>query len=236
MRSYTRHQLKQDQFTATAKETMSWAVEHQQKLTTGGIVVAVVAILVIGGWSYVRYQESSANAALGAAMTTYGAPLLPPGTPPTPGMLTFASSAERAKAAQPQFQKVAGQYGITRSGVIARYFVGLCAIDLGDYKDAESQLQQVAGSRHQDLAALAKFALANVYRQTSRDAQAITLYKDLIDHPTLTVPKASAQLELAALYAPKQPSDARRIYEDIRKENPTGAAATVAASRLEELK
>lgn len=236
MRSYTRHQLKQDQFTATAKETMSWAVEHRKKLTTGGIIVAVVAALVLGGWSFIRYQETSANAALSTAMTTYSAPLLPPGTPATPGVVAFASSQDRAKAARPQFLKVASDHGITRSGVIAHYFVGLTDIDLGDYKDAESQLQQVAGSRHQDLAALAKFALANVYRQTNRDAQAIQLYKDLIDHPATTVPKASAQLELAALYAPKQPADARKIYEDIRKENPQGPAATVAASRLEELK
>ena len=40
MRSYTRHQLKQDSFRTSTTETISWAVEHQSKLIAAAMVVA----------------------------------------------------------------------------------------------------------------------------------------------------------------------------------------------------
>ena len=43
MRSYTRHQLKENAFAETTAETISWAVEHRSKLIAAAIVVAIVA-------------------------------------------------------------------------------------------------------------------------------------------------------------------------------------------------
>ncbi len=236
MRSYARHRLKQDQFTATAKETVSWAVEHQQWLTYGGIVIAVILAIFLGYNYYTRHRDQTAQAELSAALVTYQAPLRAPGQPAQPGELSYGSAQERAKAAQPQFVKVTQNYGSTRSGIIANYFLGLADVDLGDNKGAESHLRLVVNSKAPDLAALAKFALANVYRGANQEADAVKLYQDLIAHPSTTVPKSMAQLELAALYAPKQPQDARKLYEDIQKENPQGPAAAIAANRLEDLK
>ena len=236
MRSYARHRLKQDQFTAAAQDTVSWAVEHRQKLIYGVCAALVVLAIVLGIQYYQRYQDNAAQAALSAALTTYQAPVRAAGQPAVPGELSFASAQERAKAAQAQFSKVADDYRRTRSGVIARYFLGLADVNLGDNKAAENQLQQVVNSRREDLVALAKFALANLYRQTNQEAQAVKLYQDLIDHPGSTVPKSMAQLDLAALYAPKRPQDARKIYEDVQKENPQGPAAAIAANRLGEMK
>ena len=72
---------------------------------------------------------------------------------------------------------------------------------------------------------LAKFALASQYKSSGQDAKAIDLYKQLIAHPSRTVGKAEAQLELASLYAAKQPAEAKKMYEEISKENPASAAA-----------
>lgn len=236
MRSYARHRLKQDQFTATAKETVSWAVEHQKSLTYAGIVVAVIVAVFLGYGYYTRHRAQTAQAELSAALATYQAPLRAPGQPAQPGEISFASAQERAKAAQPQFAKLAQDYASTRSAIIANYFLGLSDVDLSDTKGAESHLRLVINSNAPDLAALAKFALANLYRGANRDPEAVKLYQDLIAHPTTTVPKSMAQLELAALYATKQPQDARKLYEDIQKENPQGPAAAIAANRLGDLK
>lgn len=236
MRSYARHRLKQDQFTATARETVSWAVEHQQSLTYAGIIAAVILAIFLGYSYYTRHRDQVAQADLSAALATYQTPLRAPGQPAEAGQLSFASAQERAKATQPQFAKVAQNYGSTRSGIIATYFLGLANVDLGDTKGAETHLRQVVNAKAPDLAALAKFALANVYRGANQDAEAVKLYQDLIAHPTTTVPKSMAQLELAALYATKQPQDARKLYEDIQKENPQGPAAAIAANRLGEMK
>ncbi len=235
MRSYTRRQLKQDQFTATAKETVSWAVEHRQKLVTGGIALAIVLAVGIAGWFYVQQQDEAAGIALGHALSVYQAPIT--GAQPPQGETTsFATAADRAKAARAEFAKVADSYSSTRSGEIARYFEGLTDQDSGNTAAAEEEFQQVASSRRSDLAALAKFALASLYRNTGKDAQAVELYKELIQRPTNTVGKSSAQLALAAMYEPKQPQEARRIYEEIRKEDPRGPAGETAANRLANLK
>ncbi len=51
--------------------------------------------------------------------------------------------------------------------------------------------------------------------------QAIDLYKELIDHPTISVGKNAAQLSLASLYEESaQPDDARALYEQMQKESP----------------
>jgi TolA-binding protein len=98
-------------------------------------------------------------------------------------------------------------------------------------------LQEASGSSNADLAALGKFALASVYRGENKDAQAVDLYKQLIDKPTIVVSKATAQLELAAFYeAQKKPDEAKRIYDQVEKENPTTDAASLAQRRATALK
>jgi tetratricopeptide (TPR) repeat protein len=236
VRSYTRHQLKQDQFTATAAETYSWAVEHRNKLTYAGLALAVIAAIVAGIWLYRQQQDQKASAVLGHAMNVYSAIIRQPGDVAPPEVLTFGSNQERAKAARPEFAAVVDQYPRTHSGEIARYFLGLTDSQLGNTAAAENELKQVASSGSGDLAALAKFALADIYRSQGKDPQAIQLYRELIDHPANTVAKPTAQLALAAMYEVKQPQDARKIYEDVQKEDPRGPAGEAATNRIAALK
>ena len=236
MRSYTRRQLKQDQFTAAFTERVHWAVEHRQKLIWGAVVVAAALAVGLTVWGYTHYRQSRANEALARAMQTYNAPIRPAGEQPAQGTQSFASASERSKAAHAEFARVADQYSSTRSGRLARYFSGVTAVELGDNAAAERDLKKAAETGDSDLSALAKLALANLYRNTNRQADAVKLYKDLIDHPTRTVSKPAAQLELATVFASTQPDEARRIYEQIKKENPQGAASQIADSRLQGLK
>jgi hypothetical protein len=78
--------------------------------------------------------------------------------------------------------------------------------------------------------------LAGVYRSTKRDQQAIDTYKYVIDHPTNSVGKSAAELELASLYETKQPSEAARLYQQIQKEDAQSAAAQAASARLATIK
>ena len=87
------------------------------------------------------------------------------------------------------------------------------------------------------MASLAKDALASVYGDTKRTKDAATLYQELINKPTTSVSKVTAQLQLAELYQnSNQPLDAKRIYEQIKKENPGNEAGQLATQKLAELK
>ena len=233
--AYTRQQLKQDKFAATAKETVSWAVEHQKTLTTATVIAVAALAILGGGWIYYNQRDQAASAEIGAALRVYGAPLRLPNTP-KPDYVTFTSAKERAEAARKAFQQVEDKYPHTRAAEVARYFMGVTSFDLGDIAGAEKVLQQVAGSRNQDLSALGKFALASVYRSENKTAEAIKLYQQLAAHPAATVPKSTAQLELASLYQEKEPAEAAKLYQQIQKDDPNSPAAQAAASRLVSLK
>lgn len=237
MRAETRHQLKQDKFRQATGDTVHWAAEHQRKLAMAGIAVVVLGAVILGTWYYFERQDRTASVELGKAIRSYEMQVRPAGVPEQPDFPSFASLAERAKAAHQQFQTIAGKYPHTKSGEIALYFSGLTAMDLNDNASAERDLKKIASAHDQDLAALARFALASVYRNTNRDTQAVELYKQLIDKPARTLSKASAQLELASLYKAKQQgAEARRLYEQIQKENPNTEVASLAASKLQEMK
>ena len=241
MRAETRHQLKEDRFSKAtlhaAEQTVHWTVEHQSKLMIAGIVVAVVALIGFGGWYYINSQDEKASIELGAATRVLEQQVRPAGVPAQPGFPSFASAQERATEARKQFQAIVDKYPHTRTADMARYFVGLTSSQLGDYAAAEHNLQEVAKSSNKDLAALAKFALASVLRAQNKDAQAIDLYKQLIDKPTTTVNKITVQLELAQFYEGRQkPDEAKRIYDQVQKENPATEAASLAQQRANKLK
>ena len=241
MRAETRHQLKEDRFSKAtlhaAEQTVHWTVEHQSKLFIAGIVVAVIALIGFGGWYYMNSQDEKASIELGSATRVIDQQVRPAGVPAQPGFPSFASAQERATEARKQFQAIVDKYPHTRTADMARYFVGLTSSQLGDYAAAERNLQEVAKSSNKDLVALAKFAQASVFRAENKDAQAIDLYKQLIEKPTTTVNKITVQLELAQFYEGRQkPDEAKRIYDQVQKENPATEAASLAQQRANKLK
>jgi tetratricopeptide (TPR) repeat protein len=241
VRAETRHQLKEDRFSKAtfqaAEKTMDWSVEHKSTLIIAGIVLVVAAAIGFGGWYYIRTQDAKASLDLGVATRILEEPIRPPGVPAQPGYPTFASSQERATEARKKFQAIVDQYPHTRTADMARYFVGLTASQLGDYAAAERNLQEVANNSNKELGSLAKFALASAYRAENKNTQAVDLYKQLIDKPTTTVNKATVQLELAQFYESQQkPDEAKRIYDQIQKENPASEVAQLAQQRAGKLK
>ena len=229
--AYTRQQLKQDKFAETAKDTVSWAVQHQKTLATAAVVAGVAVLILAGGWIYYNQRDQAASVELGAALRIYGAPLRSPNAP-KPEYTSFTSAKERAEAARTAFEQVQNKYPHTRAAEVSRYFAGVTALAMGDTASAEKVLRQVADSRNAELSALGKLALASVYRSQNKDAEAIKLYQELIAHPAVTVPKTTAQLELAALYQQKQPDEAAKIYQQIEKEAPNSPASQAAAGHL----
>jgi TolA-binding protein len=241
VRAEARHQLKQDRFSKVtmeaAERTASWTVEHQSKVVAAVIALVVIGGIAFGGWYYVSQQDEKASFELSTAVRTFETPVRPAGVPAQPGYDSFASTQERATAARKQFQEIVDKYPHTHTVEMARYFVGLASAQLSDNAAAERNLQEVANSSNANLASLAKFALASVDRAENKDAQAVDLYKQLIAKPTIVVSKATAQMELASYYeSQKEPDEAKKIYEQVAKDNPSTEAASLAQRRAAALK
>jgi tetratricopeptide (TPR) repeat protein len=234
VRSYTRQQLKQDAFTTQTAETISWAVDHRSKVIAVAIVLVIIAAAIGGGWAYINYRDAHAQSELALALQKFNAPIRPAGTPATADVLSYGSSQECDQASNADFIHIADKYSFTQSSQVARYFAGLTYRDLGKTADAEKALQEVAGSRYPQVASLAKMALAEVYHNDGKNVDAIDIYKGLIDHPTVSVGKSTAQLSLASLYeAMGRTDDARHIYEAMQKEAPASMTAQIAGQKLQ---
>jgi predicted negative regulator of RcsB-dependent stress response len=229
----TRQALKHDQFVDTTQHGLEWASQNRRPLLIAGVVVAALIVIIAAGAFIYNHRSEQADISFGDAMQVYQTPIATPGQQVPPGVKTFPAAADRAKAANQIFIQTADHYGITPSGRLARYFAGLTFIEAGQNASAESTLKQVASGWNSDLASLAKLALAQLYRQTGRDQQAIDIYNDLTAHPTTSVPAGTAQLQLADLYeAENKPELAKKIYATLKDKDAKGPAGMIAAQKL----
>jgi len=233
VQGYTRRQLKEDRFVETAQGAAEWTAAHRKPVIASAVALIVVVAGTLGFIAWRTRQNDAANVALGAALRVFNGNLRAANAPVTPeNKDDFTSAAERGKAAEKQFKSVADQYSLTDAGHIARYLAGVAAIQAGDTAGAEQQLKAAADSGDKNVAALAKMALANYYRDNKKLADATRLYKELADHPTDTVSKAAAELAMADMYETTDPKEAVTIYQKIQKEDPDSPAAQTAASKL----
>ena len=231
MKSATRHALKQDALAKAAADSAGWLSGHRTGVIRWGISLGVVVLLVAGALVFWYTQTSAADAMLGAAVDTYDAPLTQPGEPPMEGM--YATAADRAKKAHQQFQAIVDKYGYLPEGAKAKYFVAVTDEELGQTAAAEAGLKSVADSSDNDLANLARVALANIYHQTKRDSDAVTLLNQVIAKPSSTVPLAVAQLDLADIYdAEGRKDEAKALWTKVKDADKDGVAGAAAAKKL----
>jgi tetratricopeptide (TPR) repeat protein len=228
----TRHALKQDRFVGATASGIGWLQLHRSNAIKAAIAIVIIAALAVTGGIVYHSRSTHAQIAFGQAMDIYTSQLRQPGQPPTPGEATYATAADRARAANPLFVEVANRNGWFKVGANAQYFAGLSYLDLGQTAPAEAALQKAAGSHDKALAALAKMALAGLYRQTGRDGQAVDLYQQIIKNPTMTVPASAAKLQLAQLYEATNPAQAKKLYAEIKDQDKNTAAGQIAAQKL----
>jgi tetratricopeptide (TPR) repeat protein len=229
----TKAALKQDHFVDATNHGISWASENRRSVITTVSLLLLVIIFVVGGFVLYNHRAEEASTAFGTAMQAYQTPIAPEGQPAPPGVKTYPTIVDRAKAANAQFLNVANKYGMTPDGKVALYFAGLTYIEAGQNASAESTLKKVASSWNSDLASLAKLSLASLYRQTSRDQQAIDLYNQLDAKPTSTVPAGLAKLQLAELYESEGKSaEAKKVYAQLKDKDAKGPIGLLAAQKL----
>ena len=210
---------------------MSWLSGHRSGVLRWVISGVVVLVLAAGAVVFWNLQTAAADKALGAALDLYSTPLAQPGAPPEKNVYNNAS--DRAKEANREFVAVAKDFGWLPEGSKAHYFAGVTYQELGQTGSAESELKTAAGSLDRNLANLAKLALAGLYHQTGRDAQAIDLYNGLAAKPSITVPSGVAQLDLADLYAAAGKQDqARALWAKVKDADKDGMAGSLAAQKL----
>ena len=241
-------QLKHDKFRDTTFETygrLSNRFEGKGRtiLYALGGVVALVALLLVFNWWRER-RADAARLALGQAIKIAETPVSPT---PQPGQTgpTFATERERAQKAVEAFQKVQNDYGSPYRD-LARYFAAANLLTV-DRPKGLSELEALSKDGDADVAARARFALAQAREADGQYDAAATGYQELLKSPTNTVSPNAVKLRLAAVYEKQGKKDeavtllfqmveaARNAKGKDGKPLPESTVTRTAADKLQEL-
>ena len=218
-----RKDLKKDEIREKIVSGVESVASHQQAMWIVIAAALVVALAVFGWNTYAKRQTAKASLAMDDAMKIFQARIRAAGEPADPVEVTYLDEKNKFTDAEKKFLAVADQYARTKPGQMARYYAALSEVQLKKYPDAEKNLNQVISGGEENLASLAKFQLAEVYQQENKGPQAVDLYKQLSDKPSVFVPKPMAMLALAEYYRKTDPAQATKLYNQVKQEFPDAA-------------
>lgn len=209
----------------------------------GALVLAGLLMLFFVNRGHKKSNE--AREALGRAITistaNIGAPI--PGMPAS--AQTFNTEMDRSQRAIEEFEKVAAKYGDPYRAQ-ARYFIATNRLVI-DRQKGISELTELGNGSIPEVAALAKFALAQVKESDGKLDEAAQIYSDLAKLNGTTISQETANLGLAKIYEKqgkkKEASDllfnivdaSRKAKGDDNQPAPVSAAAREAADELKKL-
>ena len=170
MAHISRRELKKDEIQETLAHGAEAVISHQRLMWIIGGATLVVILAVFGWRFYSERRSVKATAALEDAMQVFQARIRPLGEPEAPGEITYVEEKYKYQDAAKKFAQVAKDYSRTRPGQVARYYAALSEERLGRFDEAEKWFQQVIDGADDELAALARFQLAQVYDKKGKGA------------------------------------------------------------------
>jgi hypothetical protein len=224
-----RKDLKKDQVRETFAHGAEAVLSHQTLalyVLAGAIVVAAGAF---GWWTYTQRQTAQASSAFDSAMRTFQTPA---GAPPVPGETAYPDDHQRFTAAAQEFSEVAAKYPRTRGGQLSRYYRALSYEKTDKNDDAKKLLRGLESGGNEEAGVLARFELAQLDDRTGQGDEAVKLYQELIAKPSILAPKPVVMLALASHYGQANPSEAAKLYSQIKSEFPDTPIAEQADQAL----
>jgi len=220
----TRKELKQDKI----KETFEHGAEAVFSHRSATLVVLLIVLVIVGTWSgwriYTDRQTLHASAAFNDAMKIYSA-RIGPADPSQPGEPSFPDEATRSNAAQQKFVQAADQYPHNYYGRLSRYYSALCLEDAERMNQALEELKKISATNDAEITAISQYQSAVIYARTGKTDDAIKIYRSLADKQSVLVPRPLVLLELASTLRASNPSEALKIYQQVKTEFPNTAVA-----------
>lgn len=232
-----KHELQRDEVGDALKEARGF-------LTRADVVKPALAViglfLVLAGLYYgQKFRAGLAESAFARATEVYHARVGVPLTAAPGTGQTFATSAEKFQKAKTMFDEVAKSYSSMPAGRRARYYSALCLAELGQLKEAEAALKEIAAQRDPNALepSMARLRLAEIIlQQPGRAKDAAAFYKALIADDAAGIPKDRLLFGLAeSLESAGDKLEARRAYADLMNRHPQSPYAQDARQKVDAL-
>jgi predicted negative regulator of RcsB-dependent stress response len=187
-----------------------------------GLIAAAVVLVgvgVYGGIQYLANREAQAQELLGKGMELFHAQIAPDASDdpyakgPNP---VFKTEVAKYRAAAKEFSSLVSKYSYSKTAVVARYYLGLAQMQLGQAREAAQNLESVAGnSKDRTVRFLAKKALANAYLGLTNYKAAQELLEGMIKDAQCTLPKEDMTIQLSrVLVAQGKRDEAIKVLRD----------------------
>jgi len=231
----SRKELKQDKIHDAIEHGAEAVFSHTTVLAAAVLAVVVVAVGYFSWRFYNDRQTVQATAALDLATRAYSARIAAAPDPNDPGEAFYPTELARAEDAVKKFSAVAEKYPNTNPGRLAAYYAALCYEDLERHNQALEQLKKISSGKDKELVAMAQYQIGVIYERTGKPADAVKVFRDLADHPSVFVPRPLVLLELAETLRQSNPKEAANVYTQLKKEFPNTAVSEEADRGLETL-
>jgi len=219
------------------------AREKRLAVVAASLVVLAVLFGLYRTWS--GRAADRAGLALGNAIKIANAPVTTGTPPPGESGPTFPTERERAQRAVEEFRKVAAEHGDPHRE-LARYFAAANLLMVERDKGV-AELEGLTRSGNDEVAARARFALAQAHEADQQYDQALALYNELLKDKNPVVPADTINFRIAAVHEREGRRDEAadilfRMVEEARKAKdkdgkpvPLSTTAREATTKLETL-
>jgi predicted negative regulator of RcsB-dependent stress response len=121
---------------------------------------------------------------------------------------TFRNDPAKYQAAAKAFASVSSKYSFSKLAVLAKYYEGLCQLELGQKDGAQKLLEGVRNNtKDRTTGYLARKVLAGIYLSSGNAKGAQELVEGMIGDPQCQLPKEELKLQLAQIYTSQGKKD-----------------------------
>lgn len=209
-------------------------------ITLATIGVVSVAVLIYLGLGYLESRDNGAQQELAKGIDFYHATVDasaksdPYASGPYP---VFPNEEAKFRAASTVFSSVISSYGSSKMGVIARYYLGLCQMRLGQKSEAIASLESIENNTaNRTVAYLAKKVLANYYVETGDAKRGVEILQAILKDPQSDLPKEDLQIDLSRAYlAQGNRAEALKVLQQAQEEGGGGGLQSLVFQELSHL-
>lgn len=130
----------------------------------------------------------------------------------------FRADTAKYQAASKVFASVISRYGFSKLAVLARYYQGLCQMQLGQKDEAIKSLEAVRNNtKDRTVGYLARKVLAEIYLKSGNPKGAQEVLESMIGDPQCELPQEDIKVQLAQVYAAEGKRDqALKVLREAR--------------------